>query len=66
MQQQHKSRAEIAEYLIENSHARTPTVIQAQQWMMEGGCEAIDGCWVEPDGHCPHGFPSWLLHIGLI
>ena len=34
----------------------------------EGGCEAAcpHGCWVEPDGTCPHGNPSWLLKLGLI
>ena len=33
---------------------------------MEGTCEATDGCWVEPDGICEHGHPSWLLYWGLI
>ena len=32
----------------------------------DGGCEATDGCWVEPDGSCEHGKPSWLLALGLI
>jgi hypothetical protein len=32
----------------------------------EGGCEATDGCFVEPDGSCEHGQPSWLLALGLI
>jgi hypothetical protein len=31
-----------------------------------GGCEATDGCWVEPDGVCVHGHPSWLLRLGII
>lgn len=37
-------------------------------WEAEGGCEAAcpDHCWVEPDGVCPHGKPSWFLHLGLI
>ena len=26
----------------------------------------LDGCYVEPDGHCPHGYPSWLLYLGMI
>jgi hypothetical protein len=34
--------------------------------MSEGGCEALDGCWVEPDGTCEHGEPSWLLRLGYI
>ena len=25
-----------------------------------------DGCEVEPDGTCPHGFPSVLLAYGMI
>ena len=32
----------------------------------EGGCEATDGCFVEPDGSCEHGQPSWLLALGVI
>lgn len=35
-------------------------------YMDEGGCEATDGCWVEPDGTCPHGKPSWLIALGMI
>lgn len=35
-------------------------------WLWEGGCEATDSCWVEPDGTCEHGHPSWLLRLGLI
>lgn len=31
-----------------------------------GGCDATDGCWVEPDGTCEHGHPSWALRLGLI
>ena len=27
---------------------------------------ATDGCDVEPDGHCEHGHPSWLLKLTLI
>lgn len=32
----------------------------------EGTVETIDGCIVEPDGKCPHGFLSPLLEAGLI
>jgi hypothetical protein len=34
--------------------------------MEEGGCETPDGCWVEPDGTCQHGYPSWLIILGMI
>lgn len=44
-----------------------PTVEQLEEWAMQGFCEAVDGCFpIEPDGHCEHGQPSWLLHLGLI
>lgn len=25
-----------------------------------------DGCNVEPDGRCPHGYPSPMVRLGLI
>jgi len=43
-----------------------PSLEQLQQWEQEGGCEALDGCWVEPDGECEHGEESWLRHLGYI
>jgi len=32
----------------------------------DGGVATPDGCWVEPDGVCPHGERSPLLVRGLI
>ena len=32
----------------------------------QGGSEATDGCWVEIDGVCPHGHPSWFIQYGMI
>ena len=43
-----------------------PDLDDLEGWESEGGCEATDGCWVEPDGTCEHGHPSWLLRMGLI
>ena len=46
-----------------------PDLETLMQWMNnDGGCEAAcpHGCWVEPDGTCPHGKPSWLIVMGLI
>lgn len=43
-----------------------PTEEQLYEWTEEGGCEATDGCWVEPDGVCSHGHPAWLLYRGWI
>lgn len=44
-----------------------PTVTQLEAWMGEGGCEAVGcGCWIEPDGTCECGNPSWFLFLGMI
>lgn len=35
---------------------------------MDDGCPAMcsEGCYVEPDGKCPHGGPSLLRAMGMI
>jgi len=43
-----------------------PTIEQLDEWLEDGGCEAEDGCWVEPDGVCEHGCESWLIVLGMI
>ena len=53
------------------SHWPEPTIERPdletlEEWDLDGGCEATDGCWVEPDGVCEHGHPSWLLRLGYI
>ena len=56
-----KPRSEQAPWLDE------PEFEDLEDWIMDmGGCEATDGCWVEPDGWCPHGNNSWLLEMGMI
>ena len=45
---------------------RKPSMADLEEWMSDCGCEAIDGCWVEPDGRCSHGHDSWLLALGWI
>jgi len=45
---------------------KAPTPRQLMAWQDDGGCEATDGCWVEPDGICEHGAKSWLLVLGYI
>ena len=44
----------------------TPTIEQLNEWLMDGVCEATDGCPIEPDGTCEHGCKSWFLELGLI
>ena len=39
---------------------------EIMEMVMDGECEATDGCNVEPDGTCEHGHPSWALREGLI
>ena len=43
-----------------------PSLDQLMAWTDEGGAEATDGCWVEPDGYCEHGHASWLIVLGMI
>jgi hypothetical protein len=51
----------------EVNRMRCPSLEELQRQVEEdGGCEATDGCFVEPDGTCEHGQPSWLLALGLI
>ena len=45
---------------------KVPSLNTLERWMADGVAKATDGCRVEPDGHCPHGKPSWLLRLGLI
>src|ERR671911_215751 len=51
----------------EVNRMRRPSLAELQRQLEEeGGCEATDGCFVEPDGYCEHHQPSWLLALGLI
>ena len=43
-----------------------PDIEQLEEWMDEGVCSATDGCCVEIDGTCPHGYPSWFIEMGMI
>jgi hypothetical protein len=43
-----------------------PDLETLEEWASDCGCEATDGCWVEPDGTCEHGHPSWLIRLGFI
>lgn len=43
-----------------------PDFEQIKEWTFASTVEATDGCIVEPDGICPHEYPSWLLYLGYI
>ena len=45
---------------------KVPSVATLERWSNDCRCKTIDGCFVEPDGECSHGYPSWLLALGLI
>jgi len=47
-------------------HAGSLDIFDLEAMMEEGGAETADGCWVEPDGRCEHGFASPLLVLGYI
>jgi len=43
-----------------------PTIEELSYFVFDSVCEATDGCEVEPDAMCEHGYPSWLLHLGMV
>lgn len=45
---------------------KQPSMATLEKWSNDCRCKAIDGCWVEPDGSCHHGYPSWLSALWLI
>jgi hypothetical protein len=51
----------------EDAPPQAPDAETLWNWVDEyGKCQATDSCWVEPDGTCEHGHPSWLVALGLI
>lgn len=42
-----------------------PDDVLAQWVISDWPCLALDGCEVEPDGTCEHGFPSWLVYLQM-
>jgi len=48
------------------TYGTPPAVEDLAEWDDDGGYLAVDDCWVEPDGYCVHGAPSWALVLGLI
>ena len=52
--------------LDEGQHAHNFTDEEVVEMMFGGVVTTVDGCCVEPDGKCPHGYLSPLLILGLI
>ena len=53
---------------VDGVEIEVPSMAELERWTSDCGCEAVcpEGCWVEPDGHCEHGHPSWLIYLGWI
>lgn len=45
---------------------KIPTLRTLEKYSFDGIAKTPDGCKVEPDGICPHGFHSWLVYTDLI
>jgi hypothetical protein len=43
-----------------------PSIHELNDWALDSVVEATDGCQVEPDGVCQHGYPSWFIQLGII
>lgn len=64
-----KEGATLADYKTRYPSAitvRMPGLAKLERWSNDGICLTPDGCRVEPDGHCEHNYPAWLLVLGLI
>ena len=58
-------RAKYPQHAFEKCN-RPPAIKTLENWVCNGVAEAVDGCRVEPDGSCEHGYKSWLLVLGYI
>jgi hypothetical protein len=45
---------------------KRPSTATMYRWLDTGKAKTACGCWVEVDGHCPHGRPSLLLVFGVV
>lgn len=43
-----------------------PGLRSMEKWMNDAVCPTPDGCRVEPDGTCEHGWNAWLLIMGVL
>lgn len=45
---------------------KVPSLAKLEKLAAECVVPAVDGCKVEPDGYCEHGWPSALVAAGVI
>jgi hypothetical protein len=50
----------------ERAHANSLDEDELEDMLFDGDVTTADGCSVEPDGRCPHGYRSPMLVLGLI
>ena len=50
----------------EIDYAESLTHDDLEDIMFDALAECMDGCYVEPDGTCPHGYSSPLLVLGVL
>jgi len=59
-------RLRVTEYLEMNGYLDLEEWCEENLLADEAPAMCSEGCIVEPDGRCPHGFPSLPLAAGLI
>lgn len=50
----------------DREYAESCSLEELEEIMWDGVATTYDGCRVEPDGYCPHGYHSPLLVLGYI
>jgi hypothetical protein len=45
---------------------KIPSMKTLEKYTFDGVSKAPDGCRIEPDGTCQHGYPSWLIILGIM
>lgn len=45
---------------------KKPSYNTLEKWVDNGVAKSVDGCRVELDGSCSHGFPSLVRVLGLV
>ena len=60
------SKKKIKQQLLDKGFIETTIPDIFGEALEDGVFTTPDDCLVEPDGTCPHGYPSWLIILGLI
>ena len=44
---------------------QVPTLTRLEYWYIVDRARSVDGCVCKAEGHCEHGYPSWLLALNV-